>query len=84
MAIKYCLGKLIFRLPFEVFLAEQVNRNKFNLLDIKVSHINIISSLPLHHRDPFDRILIVREMVEDIPILSVNAIFDVYPVRRLW
>jgi PIN domain nuclease of toxin-antitoxin system len=84
MAIKHCLGKLTFRLPFEVFIAEQITINNFSLLDIKISHINIVSSLPLYHRDPFDRILIAQGMVEDIPILSVDAIFDAYPVQRLW
>jgi PIN domain nuclease of toxin-antitoxin system len=40
--------------------------------------------LPFHHRDPFDRLLIVQAMVEAMPILSVDPAFDAYPVTRLW
>jgi PIN domain nuclease of toxin-antitoxin system len=40
--------------------------------------------LPLHHRDPFDRMLIAQAMVDEIPIVSGDTAFDAYPVTRLW
>lgn len=58
--------------------------NDFTLLDISLDHIEVIATLPLHHRDPFDRLLVAQGMVEKIPILSVDVILDAYPVQRLW
>ncbi|MEH2007112.1 PIN domain-containing protein [Nostoc sp.] len=49
------------------------------LLDIKISHVTIVATLPLHHRDPFDRILIAQSVVENIPLLSADKVFDPYP-----
>jgi PIN domain nuclease of toxin-antitoxin system len=54
------------------------------VLDIKISHITAITQLPLHHRDPFDRMLIAQAMVENMPIISADTIFDAYPIQRLW
>jgi PIN domain nuclease of toxin-antitoxin system len=39
---------------------------------------------PFHHRDPFDRLLIAQGLVEHIPIVSVDRLFDTYAVMRLW
>ncbi|MEA5604415.1 type II toxin-antitoxin system VapC family toxin [Nostoc sp. UHCC 0252] len=84
IAIKQNLGKLSFNQPFEIFIIQQLNLNDFRLLDIKISHVTVVATLPLHHRDPFDRILIAQSIVENIPLLSADKIFDAYPVRRVW
>ncbi|MHC5615213.1 MAG: type II toxin-antitoxin system VapC family toxin [Nostoc sp.] len=84
IAIKQNLGKLSFNQPFEIFITQQLNLNDFRLLDIKISHVTIVATLPLHHRDPFDRILIAQSIVENTPILSADKIFDAYPIRRIW
>lgn len=86
IAIKQSIGKLSFNqpLPFDIFIAQQLNLNDFSLLDIKISHVAVVSSLPLHHRDPFDRLLIAQSVGENIPLLSADEIFDAYPVQRLW
>ncbi|MBE9199093.1 MULTISPECIES: type II toxin-antitoxin system VapC family toxin [unclassified Nodularia (in: cyanobacteria)] len=86
IAIKQSIGKLTFNqpLPFEIFITQQLHLNNFSLLDIKISHVAVISSLPLHHRDPFDRLLIAQSIVENIPLLSADQIFDAYPIQRLW
>jgi PIN domain nuclease of toxin-antitoxin system len=39
----------------------------------------VLTTLPFHHRDPFDRLLIAQAMVEAIPMLSVDTAFDAYP-----
>jgi PIN domain nuclease of toxin-antitoxin system len=54
------------------------------LLEIKIDRINVVATLPLHHRDPFDRLLIAQSIVEQIPILSADSAFDAYPINRLW
>ena len=84
IAIKQNLGKLSFNQPFEIFITQQLNLNDFRLLDIKINHIAVVATLPLHHRDPFDRILIAQALVENIFILSADKIFDAYPIRRVW
>lgn len=58
MAIKHSIGKLSLTQPFDQFLSEQIGRNGFRLLPITFEHVVQVSSLPLHHRDPFDRLII--------------------------
>jgi PIN domain nuclease of toxin-antitoxin system len=84
MAIKQNIGKLSFGLPFKDFLQQQLNLNSIDLLNINLNHINVISTLPQHHRDPFDRLIIAQAMVEEIPILSADTAFDAYSIHRLW
>ncbi len=53
-------------------------------LPITIEHARRVRELPLHHRDPFDRVLIAQALVEDAVILSADARFDAYGVRRRW
>ena len=84
MAIKHNTGKLSFSLPFKVFIQQQLSFNDFKILDINLDHIDVVAALPLHHRDPFDRLLVAQAMVERLPILSADSAFDAYLVERLW
>ena len=84
MAIKHSIGKLNFDLAFDEFIEQQIIRNGIELLPITINHITVVATLPLHHRDPFDRILIAQALAENIPILSADKIFDAYPIRRVW
>ena len=63
---------------------ERIQINDFQLLNIEPPHISILSSLPLHHRDPFDRMLIAQNIAEGLPIISADTAFDAYGVTRLW
>ncbi|NJM22493.1 MAG: type II toxin-antitoxin system VapC family toxin [Richelia sp. SM1_7_0] len=51
---------------------------------IDLTHIYALNNLPSHHKDPFDIILIAQAMVEQIPIVSIDEVFDNYPIKRLW
>ena len=84
MAIKHSIGKLAFELPFMNFLTSQMQQNSMGLLNIQVEHFNIVANLPLHHRDPFDRLIIAQAMVEQIPIVGIDKAFDSYLIERLW
>lgn len=84
MAIKQSIGKLNFELPFELFITRQLTVNNFRSLNIEIDHLNLVANLPLHHRDPFDRLIIAQSMVEQIPIVGLDKVFDSYSVRRLW
>ncbi len=53
-------------------------------LPITLSHLNRVSKLPLHHRDPFDRMLISQAIQDDIHIVSADTKFDAYEVQRRW
>lgn len=84
MAIKHSIGRLNFSLPFMEFVRQQLSVSNIGLLEININHIEVVASLPLHHCDPFDRLIIAQSMAEQIPVLSVDAIFDAYAIARLW
>ena len=84
MAIKHSIGRLNFSLPFMEFVGQQLTVSNIGLLEINLQHIEVVASLPLHHRDPFDRLIIAQSMAQQIPILSVDAIFDAYAIARVW
>ena len=54
------------------------------LLNISVEHTALVASMPFHHRDPFDRLLAAQAKVEQLTLVSIDDIFDVYGVTRLW
>lgn len=84
MAIKHSIGRLTFSMPFMEFIKQQIAVNRIDILEITFDHIEVVASLPLHHRDPFYRLIIAQSMAAQIPILSVDAIFDAYAIARLW
>jgi PIN domain nuclease of toxin-antitoxin system len=84
MAVKVSKGKLELPKPVEVFSVEQLKINFMSLMAINISHIAVVARLPLHHKDPFDRMLIAQSMAEELPIISADAVFDAYGVQRLW
>lgn len=84
MAIKISLGKLVSEQPFQEFMLKQIADNGFGSAHIRIDHIAEVVSLPFHHRDPFDRMLIAQCVVDDLSIVSADSIFDKYPVHRLW
>jgi len=84
IAIKVSIGKLLLSEPVETLIPEQLAKNRIELLDISVEHTALIASMPFHHRDPFDRLLIAQSKVEQMTLVSVDAVFDAYGVTRLW
>ena len=84
IAIKVSMGKLQLSAPIDMFISALFRRNGFLLLPVRVEHTLKVASLPFHHKDPFDRILIAQSLVEPMPIASIDAIFDAYGVERRW
>ena len=84
IAIKAQLGRL--QLPDEPqrFILEQLSLNAIQSLPIKISHALHVFSLPNHHRDPFDRILISQAQLEGLPILTADPQIALYPVEIIW
>lgn len=84
LAIKSGQGKLAFPSPLSEWLLRHMSAIKATELPLTHEHAARIETLPWHHKDPFDRLLIAQALVEDIPILSSDRIFDVYGVTRIW
>jgi len=84
LAIKISIKKLVVGQPLDQFIAQHLIANRFELLPITIAHILPIAELPVHHRDPFDRLLIAQALVERLPLISADPLFDAYPVTRLW
>ncbi|BAM54806.1 hypothetical protein BEST7613_5875 [Synechocystis sp. PCC 6803] len=82
--IKLQLGKLQLNISPEELIKNQMTINGLQVLSIDLEHIWKLAVLEHHHKDPFDRILIAQSMTEEIPILSIDKVFDLYPVQKLW
>jgi PIN domain nuclease of toxin-antitoxin system len=83
-AIKVSIGKLSLPLPVKQIVDTLVGKNLVHLLDLKMTHIELIETMPFHHKDPFDRLLIAQALAEGFTIVGVDAAFDRYGVNRLW
>ena len=77
-------GKLPLPLPAGEYLTSKMRANGVSVLPVKLEHVLRIESLELHHRDPFDRLLIAQALVEGMPIIGIDKDFDLYPITRLW
>ncbi len=83
MQIKIQLGKLTVRPSLEAVIADQEATNGLELLPITLQHILTLGSLPFHHRDPFDRMLIAQALQEGAILVSVDPVFSQYQVPLL-
>jgi PIN domain nuclease of toxin-antitoxin system len=82
--IKAQIGKIVLPRPTGAFLMSQLKLNGVQLLRVTADHVLRIESLPDHHRDPFDRMLIAQSIEERIPLVSADRIFSSYPVEVIW
>lgn len=84
MAIKISLGKLTLAQPLGMLIPRHLALNSIQLLNITVSHAAEGATMSFHHKDPFDRLLIARVLVEEMPIVGVDTAFAAYGVPRVW
>lgn len=84
IAIKISIGKYSLPIPFQTFVETQLRSNAISILPIELSHADLITKMPFHHRDPFDRLLISQALAEDLTIITSDALFDLYGVNRCW
>ena len=80
IAIKIAIGKLQFPIAA---LARQVDDNHFRQLPIRLRHITATATLPFHHRDPFDRMLIAQALSEQLLLVTADARIERYDVPVL-
>ncbi len=83
VAIKQSIGKLDLPRPAELWLPEVIRRSGFALADIGMDAALAVRSLPWHHKDPFDRLLIAHARVMGATIVTHDAAFAAYEVPLL-
>lgn len=84
IAIKIALGKFALPEPFAEFMARELAGNDMTILPIEIGHTAQLITLPFHHRDPFDRLIIAQALAEGLPLVSADSQFDAYGVKRVW
>lgn len=83
ISIKLKLGKLSLKQSYES-IGKTVENSDILLLPIAFEDTAQLLNLPLHHKDPFDRILIAQAMNHSLAIASADTAFDAYPIQRVW
>ena len=83
MVIKIQLGKLTLHAPLTTILTQQ-QANGLQILAVALAHVLALESLPTHHKDPFDRLLVTQTNLEADVILSADPVFVRYGVKVLW
>jgi len=81
ISIKQALGKLDVDTSK---LIDEVENNGFSLLHVSFQHGIKAGTLPSHHRDPFDRMLIAQAQLEELKLVSVDGCFAAYDVTLIW
>lgn len=84
IGIKSSIGRLTLPTPFAALIPLQLQQAQIRVLDIRLEHVAEGCALPFHHKDPFDRMLAAQCLVEKIPLLSSDAMFDQYAIQRIW
>ncbi len=84
MAIKVELGKLRLTIPLAELIRGGAQENGVRLLPIAAAHAIAVASLPRHHRDPFDRLLVAQALHEQLAVVGADEQFDAYGIRRIW
>ncbi len=82
--IKVQLGKLTLSKPLRDLLQEEQAMNGFRVLPVTLEHVYALDSLPLHHRDPFDRLLIAQAHQEGLTVVTHDPKFSAYSIPVLW
>ena len=80
MAIKTSIGKLTLQRPYHDIL-QPISNAKIEIIPITFEHTLVVSTLPFHHRDPFDRIIIAQCLVEEMVLMSKDNWFEAYGVK---
>lgn len=81
IAIKWSIGRLALPEPPETFVPSRMQRSGVTGLPVQHAHALHVATLPRHHRDPFDRLLIAQAQLEGVPLVTADPAFDAYDVR---
>ena len=84
ISIKVGLGKLVLSQPFPIWSKAALVDLGAIMLPIEIDHAAFQATLPHHHGDPFDRMLVAQAITESMAVVSKDAILDAYGVQRIW
>ena len=84
IAIKASFGRLKLPCSVEEFVSTRAATTRVTPLPITQVHAVQSAELPLHHRDPFDRVLVAQARLEGIPLMSNDQVFKAYDVEVVW
>ena len=84
IVLKIQSGKFNFPMPLRKWLDEQKSVWAFEYLPINLEHLLRTGEIEKHHLDPFDRLLVVQAMTENIGILTPDEFIAKYPVHSIW
>jgi PIN domain nuclease of toxin-antitoxin system len=77
-------GKLALPCPVGEYLTAKLTSNGVFVLPLTFEHVKRLEKIPLHHRDPFDRILIAQSLEEEIPLITADSAFERYSLQVIW
>ncbi|MGA2737917.1 MAG: type II toxin-antitoxin system VapC family toxin [Bryobacteraceae bacterium] len=66
------------------YVRRVLSEHDLEVLPVELEHSLRVSALPLHHKDPFDRILIAQALSENLPIVTADPKIALYPVETIW
>lgn len=84
IAVKAKLNKLTLPTNIGGFVGEHLTENGFEILPIHLEHALHVYTLPIYHRDPFDRILIAQSQLENLPLLTIDSEISRYDTKVIW
>ncbi|MEQ1888448.1 MAG: type II toxin-antitoxin system VapC family toxin [Alphaproteobacteria bacterium] len=84
IALKNRLGKLTLDRRPAALVDEAVARLDLTILPVSMAHGIVAGELPLHHKDPFDRLLIAQAEIDGLTLISPDSAFMAYKVKMLW
>jgi PIN domain nuclease of toxin-antitoxin system len=82
--VKVQSGKLSLPRPVGPFLTSELASSRVQILPIALNHVLRVEKLVLHHRDPFDRLLIAQSLEERLPLVTADPLFERYPIEVIW
>jgi PIN domain nuclease of toxin-antitoxin system len=84
VAIKFGAGRLLLSAHPSLYIPERLLRDSLRLVPIDLAHVTAVASLPHHHRDPFDRLLVAQAQAERLTLVTNDPAFGAYGIPLLW
>lgn len=84
LQIKIAIGKFKFSDTLKNDILQEQQANNLQILPVNLAHASYLENLPLHHKDPFDRLLISQAIVENMTLVSADTNFANYQANLLW
>ena len=84
IALKLGNGKLSLTGTFDEVFPDALHKNGFELLPVTVGHFSTLLTLPFHHRDPFDRLILAQAVVEGMTAITRDPELSKYPAPTTW